>query len=155
VTAHRSTLLMLLLASATTALAVENDQSMAGVENPARARVNYMLNCQGCHGPTGSGMADGTVPDMSGYLARYLHVEGGREFLVRVPGSANAGITPAALAEVLNWMLETMDAEHLPADFAPYRAEEVEALRSQPLQDVVTTRAALLTRLADLDLERR
>ncbi len=152
---RRSTWLMVLLVCGTQAIASEKNQSMAGVENPARARVNYMLNCQGCHGPTGAGLADGTVPDMSGYLARYLHVEGGREFLVQVPGSANAGISAEALAEVLNWMLSTMDAEHLPSDFAPYRAEEVEALRLHPLQDVVTTRAALLTRLADLDLEKR
>ena len=127
----------------------EADPVMAGVENPARARVNYMLNCQGCHGPTGAGMANGTVPNMNGYLARYLHVEGGREYLVQVPGSANAGVTPAALAEVLNWMLATMDATHLPSDFVPYASDEVEALRSRPLREVVATRAALQARLAD------
>lgn len=124
---------------------------MAGVENAARARVNYMLNCQGCHGPEGQGMVDGTVPNLGGYLARYLHVEGGREFLVQVPGSANAGISPAALAEVLNWMLGTMDASHLPSDFVPYAADEVEVLRSRPLRDVATVRASLLARLADLN----
>lgn len=127
----------------------EADPVMAGVENPARARANYMLNCQGCHGPTGAGMANGTVPNMNGYLARYLHVEGGREYLVQVPGSANAGVTPAALAEVLNWMLATMDATHLPSDFVPYASDEVEALRSRPLREVVATRAALHARLAD------
>lgn len=127
----------------------EAHQVMAGVENPTRARVNYMLNCQGCHGPTGAGMADGTVPNINGYLARYLHVEGGREFLVQVPGSANAGISAAALAEVLNWMLATMDATHLPPDFVPYAADEVEALRSRPLREVATIRASLLARLGD------
>ena len=137
------------LTGASAAIGADASPAMAGVENPARARVNYMLNCQGCHGPTGVGMANGTVPNVNGYLARYLHVEGGREYLVQVPGSANAGITPAALAEVLNWMLVTMDATHLPSDFVPYTADEVEALRSRPLREVAATRAALLARLAD------
>ena len=130
-------------------IGAEADQVMAGVENAARARVNYMLNCQGCHGPTGAGMADGTVPNINGYLARYLQAPGGREFLVQVPGSANAGITAAALAEVLNWMLATMDATHLPSDFVPYAADEVEALRSRPLREVAPIRASLLARLGD------
>ncbi len=137
------------LTGASAAIGADAGLAMAGVENPARARVNYMLNCQGCHGPTGAGMANGTVPNINGYLARYLHVEGGREYLVQVPGSANAGITPAALAEVLNWMLATMDATHLPSNFVPYAADEVGALRSRPLREVAATRAVLLARLAD------
>jgi mono/diheme cytochrome c family protein len=141
--------LVMLLLGVASVVDADVEHPMAGVENPARARVNYMLNCQGCHGPTGAGMTDGTVPTMTGYLSRYLQVEGGREYLVQVPGSANAGITPAALAEVLNWMLVTMDATHLPSDFVPYAADEVEVLRSKPLREVAATRAALLAMLAD------
>lgn len=143
----------MLLVGAPSVVGADVEHLMAGVENPARARVNYMLNCQGCHGPAGAGMADGTVPNMAGYLSRYLQVDGGREYLVQVPGSANAGITPAALAEVLNWMLVTMDAAHLPSDFVPYTANEVERLRSHPLREVAATRAALLTRMVDQQKE--
>jgi mono/diheme cytochrome c family protein len=142
--------LVVLLVSGASVVGADVEHVMAGVENPARARVNYMLNCQGCHGPTGAGMTDGTVPNMTGYVSRYLQVAGGREYLVQVPGSANAGITAAALAEVLNWMLVTMDATHLPPDFRPYTADEVELLRSKPLREVAATRAALLARMADL-----
>jgi len=149
----RFLVLLMLLAGAPAVVGADVEHLTAGVENPARARVNYMLNCQGCHGPTGAGMADGTVPNMAGYLSRYLQVEGGREYLVQVPGSANAGITPAALAEVLNWMLVTMDAAHLPRDFVPYTANEVERLRSHPLREVAATRAALLTRMVDQQKE--
>ena len=141
--------LLMLLIGAPSVVGADVEHPMVGVENPARARVNYMLNCQGCHGPTGAGMTDGTVPNMAGYLSRYLQVEGGREYLVQVPGSANAGITPAALAEVLNWMLVTLDATHLPTDFVPYTANEVETLRSHPLREVAATRAALLAKMAD------
>ena len=139
----------MLLIGAPLVAGADVEHPMVGVENPARARVNYMLNCQGCHGPTGAGTTDGTVPNMTGYVSRYLHVAGGREYLVQVPGSANAGITSEALAEVLNWMLVTMDDAHLPSDFMPYKAEEVELLRSQPLREVIATRARLLARMAN------
>lgn len=126
---------------------IEAAGQMAGVGNPQRARINYMLNCQGCHGPAGAGTADGTVPRLEGYLARFLHVEGGREFLVRVPGSANAALTDEALAEVLNWMVATYDSAHVPEDFTPYVTAEVGRLREAPLTDVIVERARLIKRL--------
>ena len=39
-----------------------------GVESEQRARINYMLNCQGCHGPDGAGTRDGVVPLMVGVM---------------------------------------------------------------------------------------
>ena len=128
-----------------------NAGSMDHVDNPARARINYMLNCQGCHGPSGAGTADGTVPGLDGFMARFLSVPGGREFLVQVPGSANAALDDAALAEVLNWMLATFDPAHLPDDFAGYAGQEVGALRASPLTDVVPVRARLVGTMAAPD----
>lgn len=136
--------LVLLTSSATFA-----GDSIAGVANGDRARINYMLNCQGCHGPEGSGMTDGTVPNMSGFVGRFLQVPGGREFLVRVPGSANAALNDAALAEVLNWILGTMSAGELPAAFVPYSADEVGALRKSPLTEIVQHRQELLSAMQD------
>jgi mono/diheme cytochrome c family protein len=127
-----------------TASALHAAGNPAGVENSDRARINYMLNCQGCHGPTGAGMADGTVPNMAGFVGRFLQVQGGREFLVRVPGSANAALDDASLAEVLNWMLGTMSPDELPARFRPYSAEEVGALRKSPLTEILQHRQRLL-----------
>lgn len=115
-----------------------------GVENANRAKVNYMLNCQGCHGPDGTGTNDGSVPTMKNFLGNFLHVEGGREFLVRVPGSANAAMSDAALAEVLNWMLPKISKQQMPRDFKPYTAQEVKRLRAQPLQDVIGERERLI-----------
>jgi len=120
----------------------------AGVENPMRAKVNYMLNCQGCHGPEGTGTHDGAVPTMNSFVGRFLEVPDGREFLVRVPGSANAALDNTALAEVLNWILANMSAAQIPPGFVPYTADEVEQLRSQPLRDVASQRAILLQRMA-------
>lgn len=125
---------------------------LPGVANANRARVNYMLNCQGCHGPEGVATIEGVVPPMQGSMARFLHVDGGRSFLVQVPGSANAGLGDAALAEVLNWMLWTFDARHVPSDFSPYGAEEVGTLRRTPLDQVIPVRAKLVAALQEAGL---
>ena len=120
---------------------------LAGVDNSNRARINYMLNCQGCHGANGAGTADGSVPKMNDFLGNFLHVKGGRDFLVQVPGSANAALSDDALAEVLNWMLGTLSAGELPSAFEPFTAEEVGRLRATPLTDVTQTRDALIQRI--------
>ena len=122
-------------------------ENLVGVSNPARAQTNYMLNCQGCHGAKGAGTADGAVPTMQGFLGAFLTVEGGREFLVQVPGSANAALDGPALAEVLNWMLHTMSEGTLPEPFEPYTAEEVSELRQAPLAEIESVRADLLARM--------
>ena len=119
-------------------------EAIPGVDNAARARVNYMLNCQGCHGPTGAGTVDGSVPQMRDFVSRFLWVEGGRNFLVQVPGSANAALSDDALAEVLNWMLVEIDPMHIPTDFQPYTGSEVGQLRKSPLEDITGERARLI-----------
>ena len=127
-------------------------QALPGVENPARARTNYILNCQGCHGHDGSGSLGGAVPQMKDYVSNFLRVPGGRAFLVQVPGSANAAIGDAELAELLNWMLPTISPAEMPADFAPYSANEVTRLRQTLETDVIARRAALVTAIAKLGL---
>jgi mono/diheme cytochrome c family protein len=107
------------------------------------AEFDYTLNCQGCHRADGSG-TPGSVPALAGSVARFLRAPGGREYLGRVPGAAQAPVGDAALAAILNWMLSRFDPEHVPAGFAPYTAEEVGRLRRSPLTDVEGTRRALL-----------
>ena len=67
-------------------------------------------------------------------MAQFLQVEGGREFLARVPGVATVDLDDARLAEVLNWTLYRFDAGHVPADFRPYTAAEMGRLRRSPLR---------------------
>lgn len=114
-----------------------------GVQNEARAKMNWMLNCQGCHQPDASGSANG-APSMANEVARFLSVDGGREYLTRVPGVANAGLADDQLAELLNWTLSTFDKDHLPAAFAPFTQEEMAAGRARPLvSEAAVMRAAL------------
>ena len=111
--------------------------------NVARAKTNYMLNCQGCHQADGTGLP-GKVPSMRGFAGRFLQVAGGREFLVQVPGSSNSPLDNAQLAELLNWILVTMSAEQLGDSFQYYTEGEVAEMRRHVLVDVGQTRASLV-----------
>lgn len=110
----------------------------AGAAHAEKAQVDYMLQCQGCHGAEGRG-APGTVPSLVG-VGRFLAAPGGRAYLVRVPGSSQSALDDAELAEVLNWMIRRFD----PRDFLPYTAEEVARVRRPPLDDVEAARRELL-----------
>ena len=132
----RPAVLLLLLLAASSGWATE----------PAEA--DYMLNCQGCHLPDGSGFPARQVPDLRNQMGRFLSVPGGREFLVQVPGSAQTALNDADLARLLNWMLLRFSAAQLPADFQPYTAAEIGALRKQPLAQVSEVRSELLERIA-------
>ena len=109
----------------------------------ASPAVDYALNCQGCHLDDGAG-TPGSVPPLAGSVGRFLGVPGGREFLVQVPGVATSPLDDAALAAVLNWMLERFGKPDVPPDFRPYGAAEVGALRQKPLTNVDRVRAELL-----------
>lgn len=109
--------------------------------------IEFALNCQGCHRADGAG-TPGTIPALVGSVARFLSVPGGREYLIQVPGVAQAPLDDATLAGVVNWMLTHYDAAHVPAGFAPYDAAEVGRLRATPLIDVDRVRDRLLEAMA-------
>ncbi|MBB4613553.1 cytochrome c family protein [Novosphingobium taihuense] len=106
---------------------------MRGVSNPQQARIDYMLKCQGCHRPDGSG-DDHSNPPMKHIVARFLGVPGGREFLGRVPGVSTVDLDDVRLTNLLNWTLYTFDPAHMPADFRPYTPKEIGQLRRHPLR---------------------
>ncbi|MFW0755717.1 c-type cytochrome [Pseudomonas sp. H11T01] len=111
------------------------------------AQVDYMLNCQGCHLPDGSGFPARQVPDLRNQMGRFLSVPGGREYLVQVPGSAQTALPDADLARLLNWMLSSFSAAQIPADFQPYTAAEVGTLRQHPLASPSVVQAHLLEQI--------
>ncbi len=108
-----------------------------------------MLSCQGCHRADATGTPQ-TTPTMAGFVARFLQVPGGREYLVRVPGVATAALSDADLAEVVNWSLVRFDAANVPADFEPYTAAEVaRSAALKPLRaEAMTVRAGMVARFA-------
>ena len=127
--------------------AAQEEDLLSQVVDVERAAINYMLHCQGCHLPHGEGIA-GSVPDLRSAMGKFLQVPGGREFLVQVPGSANAALADGALADLLNWLLVTTSGDQLAAGWNPYTAGEVGRLRSSPLLKVAEIRASLIARMA-------
>ena len=106
---------------------------------PARAEVPareaFQLHCSGCHGPDGHGAAE-FVPDLH-ELAPLVAAPGGREYLVRVPGVAQAPVESEALARLLNFILTEMSGVD---DLDAFDAAEVETLRRRPFLDPVGAR---------------
>lgn len=125
----------------------ETPENMKGVANVAYAHSQYMLHCQGCHLPDGSGFP-GRIPRLTDFVGNFLHIEGGREFLVQVPGSSSAPMDNETLAQVLNWILVTFSEKQLPKDYQPYTEEEVAKLRQHPLLEVEKYREKLLNQIA-------
>ena len=115
----------------------------AGPVSAETPQVHYMLQCQGCHRADGSG-SPGAVPSLTGFMGKFLTVPGGREYLVRVPGSAQSPLSDAELAGVLNWMIRAFGPPAIAADFEPFRADEVARFRAPPLTDVDSVRRVLI-----------
>ena len=113
--------------------------------------VNYQLQCAGCHLSEGQGAPRNDVPRMTGFVGNFLRVEGGREFLVRVPGVSQSALDDDQLAELLNWILarDGMAGASTPEDAAPYTAAEVERIRATRLNNLPDTRARLIRRMHD------
>jgi len=108
---------------------------------------DYVMHCRGCHGPEGQG-APGGAPDLRGTVGRFLQVPGGREYLMRVPGTSQSELDDGRTAALLNWMVREFGPADVAAAFAPFTAAEVTAHRRPVLMDVGATRAALLAALA-------
>jgi mono/diheme cytochrome c family protein len=108
--------------------------------------VNYQLQCAGCHLGDGSGSAANDTPKMKDFVGNFLKIPGGREFLVRVPGMSQSALNNAQLADLLNWLMreDGMAGKSMPADYQPYSAEEVAALRADTMLNLPGTRSELI-----------
>jgi mono/diheme cytochrome c family protein len=136
---------LLMLAGAVVGLAVAPAHA-EGAADAALARQHWVLNCMGCHTATGGGIP-GKVPPLANSLGYFTHLPAGREYVMRVPGASNSALSDQDLADVLNWVLTTMNRDALPRDFKPYTAAEVAAHRRPAFSDVATVRAGLVRAL--------
>lgn len=113
-----------------------------------KARQDWVLNCQGCHKIDGTGRPEKGLPDLSGEVAKFLSVPGGREYLSRVPGVTNANINDADLTALINWFLVRFDPDNIPEDHLPYTVDEVTEWRKNPLSlDAEEQRQRLLIKI--------
>lgn len=140
------------LSAAAAACAMAAHAQAGDVADAALARQHWVLNCMGCHTATGGGIP-GKVPPLANSLGYFTHVPAGREYVMRVPGTSNSALSDQELADVLNWVLTTMNRDALPRDFKPYTADEVAAHRRPALSDVATVRAGLVRALHERGID--
>ena len=95
---------------------------------------DYLLHCSACHGADGSGKP-GVTPSLAA-VGDLFKLEGGRAYLIQVPGVAQAPLSDARLARLLNWTVKRHGCEAVP----PFAAEEVGRLRRTPLRDPAAAR---------------
>jgi hypothetical protein len=133
--------------AATLPAAAADYQPGAPLETYTGARLDFAFRCKGCHGFAGEGTPR-HVPRLDGFVGFFTRVEGGPDYLMRVPGVARAKLDDGRLAAVLNWMLETYGGDDLAPGFEPYTAAEVGAARREPLTATrAPTRARLILEL--------
>ncbi len=106
----------------------------------ADPRSHYMIHCMGCHLMDGSGLPP-DVPEFNHELAVLAATDAGRAYLVQVPGAAQAPVTDAALADVINWILKQYAPQ---SDTAPFTEAEVKRYRGTPLPDPLAAREQLM-----------
>ncbi len=114
------------------------------------ARV-YASSCIACHQQSGLGVP-GAFPPLAQHVPALLQQPGGREYIIKallfglegkisIGGADFQGVMPpwnalsdSELASVLNYVSRAWGNENsLPANFAPFVANEVKAARQQPL----------------------
>jgi len=98
---------------------------------------DYILNCSGCHRMDGSGSR--TVPSLQ-EMPELGRNPRAREYWIRVPGAAQAPLSDARLAALMNWLVDRFTGT--PPN-PPYTSTEVRRLRSEPLRDPTATRNRL------------
>lgn len=134
-----------------------NQKHAPGNEAPQRpiaaagygTAVNYQLQCAGCHLSDGSGSQANDIPRMKDFVGNFIKVEGGREFLVRVPGMSQSALSDAQLADLINWIMRSdgMAGKSMPANYQPYTASEVAAVRHEAMLNLPHTRAGLIAQM--------
>jgi mono/diheme cytochrome c family protein len=106
--------------------------------------ADYVLHCQGCHGPDGAGSRGG-APPFAGNFARLAATKSGRAYLLGVPGVQSTELDAQRLAAVLNWIAERFDGAQVRAlGFEPFSSEEVAQRRGRMLLSPQAERARVL-----------
>lgn len=122
----------------------------SGAERTPKA--NFILKCAGCHLSDGTGMPASGIPDFVGKVGVFAALPEGRAYLLHVPGVIGSSLTDAQIADVLNYLMETWAGASLPADYAPFDAAEVAALRAQSIGNAVKYRRVVVDKLESMGL---
>lgn len=106
-------------------------------------KTDYLLYCRGCHLANGAGVSP-VVPPLIDEVGRLLAINGGREYIVRVPGVSQTDMNDEKLAAVLNWVVTEFNSSTTPDEFESYTAEYIASVRDKVLPDPLRYRDELM-----------
>lgn len=128
------------LAAGYSAAGQPKDQTGFGISDPALARSDYIENCGGCHGVTGSS-APAQVPELQGRVGYFLCTPETRAYLLRLPNVAHSRITDnQQLADVMNYVVFVIGEGSAPSGRLPFTGDEVAHERLHALSSANLTR---------------
>lgn len=138
-------LLRLMLALSPGMALADIDQTMPGPQRDVA--TTYVLKCIGCHMADGRGLPQAGIPDFVNAIGYFAGSPEGRAYLVNVPNVRGAGLSDAATAELLNFIIDVWGGTSRPRDFVPFDAPELARLKRQATGNVVDMRRDVVARL--------
>lgn len=110
-------------------------------------RVDYLLHCSGCHAQDGRGLEHKGIPALKDQVGYFLRTDGGRAYLMQIPGLLSAGMPDERAAAVTNYIVTRFAGASLPENFIPYTAEEAKRYRTSRPADIPGKRRLLAAEL--------
>ncbi len=103
--------------------------------DPDFARANYVEQCAGCHGVTGT-TAPAKLPELRGRVGWFMCTPASRAYLLRLPNVAHSRITDNAdLADLMNYVVFVLGEASAPPGTRPFTADEVARERPHALSN--------------------
>ena len=120
-----------------------------------QGRIDYILHCSGCHAQDGRGLEHKGIPALKDQVGFFLRTEGGRAYLMQIPGLLSAGMPDARAADVTNYILARFAGTSLPENFVPYTSDEAKRYRESRPADIPGRRKILAAELRKSGIEIR
>jgi hypothetical protein len=117
-----------------------------------QGRIDFLLHCSGCHAQDGRGLEHKGIPALKDQVGYFLRTEGGRAYLMQIPGLLSAGMPDARAADVTNYILVRFAGASLPENFVPYIEEEAKRYRETRPADIPGKRRLLATQLSEIGI---
>lgn len=111
----------------------------AAITDPEMARADYVEQCAGCHGVSGS-TAPARLPELRGRVGWFMCTPSARAYLIRLPNVANSRIKDnQQLADMMNFVIFGLGGASTPQGTTPFTADEVARERQHPLSNTALT----------------
>jgi mono/diheme cytochrome c family protein len=120
-----------------------------------QGRIDFILHCSGCHAQDGRGLEDKGIPALKDQVGYFLRTEGGRAYLMQIPGLLSAGMPDARAADVTNYILSRFAGASLPENFVPYTEAEAKRYRETRPADIPGRRKVLAAKLREVAINIR